>query len=100
MTIFLFSYLPIDHYLLFLYQGIAKRVDWIKNLVLELIRSPVKEADGGDANFQLNFKSMIQTVLGHCPARFVFKFLVMVIYICMICRVHSGGREADSSVSG
>ena len=42
-------------------------VVWIKNLVLELIRAPIKEA-AGDVNFQRNFKSMIQTVLGkHTP---------------------------------
>ncbi len=48
-------------------QGLAKRVDWIKNLVLELIRAPIKEA-AGDLNFQRNFKSMIQTVLGQHSA--------------------------------
>jgi hypothetical protein len=45
-------------------QGIGKRVDWIKNLVLSLLSG--KNAEGGiyeDPNYELHFKTMISVVL-------------------------------------
>lgn len=42
-------------------EGVAKRVEWIKNLVLSLVSGP--STAGSDATYDRSFKSTIQMVL-------------------------------------
>jgi hypothetical protein len=43
-------------------EGIAKRVEWVKNLVLSLVSAPAAPADS-DPTYERSFKSTIQMVL-------------------------------------
>ena len=58
-------------------------MDWIKNLVLELIRAPIKEA-AGDVNFQKNFKSMIKIVLGQPYIQLVYKYYIVTVVVVVV----------------